>query len=412
MTVFGCLRGTTVGTLQILQSQPKCIGKTLGIFLRNASSFVPKRVLIVAKLTRYHFEKLREPNLNEEEFKNKLLERGSDYDLLFDTYRATKDIENEVAKVLNKFNIEYKKVNRSNISRSDVTWADLVLPIGGDGTFLLAANLIFDNKTPIIGINSYPLHSEGFLMLPSYYTKNISQIFELLKAGQYDTLMRSRIRTTLKGEGIWNPPFHMHEEKHFFGVERFFSNGQLKPANSDQLNERQLPWLALNEAFVAEVFAAKMTTLLIKFDDAENFHRIKSSGICISTGTGSTSWYKAINGISPQLVRQIFDLLDNQTNYTNAEINEICCKFNDSLHFNPEAQNLSYAIRDMNMTKVFPVPKSLQRYNFCKKLTVKSLCFNGGLVLDGGIAVQFNLGTTAEFEIDPEGALRNIILPI
>lgn len=35
---------------------------------------------------------------------------------------------------------------------------------------------------------------------------------------------------------------------------------------------------------------------------------------------------------------------------------------------------------------------------------------NGGLVLDGGIAIQFNLGTTAEFKIDPEGALRSIIL--
>lgn len=28
---------------------------------------------------------------------------------------------------------------------------------------------------------------------------------------------------------------------------RFFSDGQLKPPNSDRLNERQLPWLALNE---------------------------------------------------------------------------------------------------------------------------------------------------------------------
>lgn len=86
---------------------------------------------------------------------------------------------------------------------------------------------------------------------------------------------------------------------------------------------------------MAEVFAAKMSTLLIKFDDEENFYRIKSSGICISTGTGSTSWYKAINAISPQLVRQIFGLLDNNKNYTNADINDICCKFNNSLHFNP-----------------------------------------------------------------------------
>lgn len=101
-----------VGTLQILQSQPTYLRKSLEVFLRNASSFVPKKVLIVAKLTRYCFEKLREPSLNEEQFKNKLLEKGSDYDLLFDTYRATKDIENEVTRILNKLNIEYKKVDR------------------------------------------------------------------------------------------------------------------------------------------------------------------------------------------------------------------------------------------------------------------------------------------------------------
>ncbi|KAL2717679.1 stAR-related lipid transfer protein 3 isoform X2 [Vespula squamosa] len=396
-----------VGTLQILQFQPTYLRKSLGVFLRNASSFVPKRVLIVAKLTRYHFEKLREPYLNEEQFRNKLLERGTDYDLLLDTYRATKDIENEVTKVLKKLKIEYKKVDRSTISRTDVAWADLVFPIGGDGTFLLAANLIFDNKTPILGINSYPSESKGFLMLPSYYTNHVSKIFELLKAGQYDILMRSRIRTTLKGNEIWDPPFHMHEERNFLGVERFFSNGQLKPAKSVPLNERKLPWLALNEAFVAEVLAAKMSTLLVKVDDEEKYYRIKSSGICISTGTGSTSWYKAINSVNPQLVRRIFRLLNDRTNFTDTEIDQICSKFNDSLHFKPEAQNICYAIRDMNVTNVFQVPKNLEQDNFCKKLTVRSLCFNGGLVLDGGIAVQFNLGTTAEFKIDPEGALRS-----
>lgn len=414
MTFLGCLRNTTVGTLQqiCLQSQLTYNRTNFKQFIRNASSFVPKRVLIVSKLTRYNFERLREPGLNEEEFKNKLLRRGSNYESMLSCHHSTKNVESEVVKVLNKLNIEWKKVDRSSISRSDVVWADLILPIGGDGTFLLAANLIFDNKTPIIGINSYPINSEGYLMLPSYYTKNISQIFKLLKAGQYDVLMRSRIRTTLKGEGIWELPFHMHEEGRLVGVERFFSNDQLKPINSDQLNERKLPWLALNEVFAAEVLAAKIGTLLIKFDNEKNFYKIKSSGLCISTGTGSTAWYKAINSISPQLVQQILGLVDDRKNFTDDEINEICTKFNNSLHFNPEGQNLCYAIRDMMVTKVLPVPKTLQRYNICKKLTVKSLCLDGGLVLDGGIAVQFNLGTSAEFEIEPEGALRNLILPI
>lgn len=89
-------------------------------------------------------------------------------------------------------------------------WADLILPIGGDGTFLFSSNLIYNNEKPIVGINSDPSSSEGYLMLPEKYTKDIRLIFELLKAGDYKYLMRSRIRTTLIGEGAWSTPFHMH----------------------------------------------------------------------------------------------------------------------------------------------------------------------------------------------------------
>jgi NAD+ kinase len=96
---------------------------------------------------------------------------------------------------------------------SDFAWADLVIPIGGDGTFLLAANMIFSNKKPIIGINSNPLKSAGYLLLSSRYTDRIPDIFEALKAGYYSILMRRRIRVTLIGEGIWQAPFHMHEKE-------------------------------------------------------------------------------------------------------------------------------------------------------------------------------------------------------
>ncbi|KAK2582624.1 hypothetical protein KPH14_004907 [Odynerus spinipes] len=339
MTVLCYLRRNAVGTLQNFQSRSTYLRKSLRIFLRNASSFIPKRVLIVSKLTRYHFERLRASDLNEEQFKRKLLERGSNYDSLLAGHRATKEVENEVVKVLKKMNIEYKKVDRSTISRSSVMWADLVLPIGGD------------------------------------------------EAGEYSILMRSRIRTTLKGEDIWEPPFHMHEEGRLVGVERFFSADQLQTPSPDQLNQRQLPWLALNEAFVAEILAAKTSTLLMKFDDKENFYKIKSSGLCISTGTGSTSWYKAINSITPQVVQQILSLADSKRNTTDVEIDRICSDFNGSLYMHPEEDKLCYAIRDAMATEVWPVPKCLQRYSSCKKLTVKSLCLDGGLVLDGGIAL-------------------------
>lgn len=94
------------------------------------------------------------------------------------------------------------------------------MPVGGDGTFLLAANLIFDNKKPIMGINSNPKKSEGYLLLPPKYTRNIREIFEMLRAGRYNIVMRRRIRTILKGEEIWKAPFHMHEKGRVAGGER------------------------------------------------------------------------------------------------------------------------------------------------------------------------------------------------
>lgn len=94
------------------------------------------------------------------------------------------------------------------------------MPIGGDGTFLLASNLIFDNQKPVMGINSYPEKSEGYLLLSKKYTNNIPVIFEMLKAGHYNVLMRRRIRITVKGEEIWEAPFHMHEKGRFAGGER------------------------------------------------------------------------------------------------------------------------------------------------------------------------------------------------
>lgn len=109
---------------------------------------------------------------------------------------------------------------RTNLDHSFFTWADLVLPIGGDGTFLLASNLIFNDKKPIMGINSYPEKSEGYLLLSAKYTNAISEIFEKLRAGHYGILMRRRIRITLKGEEIWQPPFHMHEKGRIVGGDR------------------------------------------------------------------------------------------------------------------------------------------------------------------------------------------------
>ena len=99
-------------TLQLLQSPSANVHRNLRFFFRNESSFVPKKVLVVAKLSRYHFEKLREPGLNEAELKLKLLERGSDYDALLASHLANKSVVNQIVQVLRKLNMEYRIIDR------------------------------------------------------------------------------------------------------------------------------------------------------------------------------------------------------------------------------------------------------------------------------------------------------------
>ncbi|XP_018304317.1 NAD kinase 2, mitochondrial [Mycetomoellerius zeteki] len=408
MTVFNYLCGTA-RTLQLLQSPSTHVHRCLLFFFRNEYSFVPKKVLIVAKLSRYHFERLREPELSEAQLKMKLIERGSDYDNMFASHLATKAVENQVIHLLQKMNVEYKVVDRTSLDHSLFTWADLILPIGGDGTFLLASNLIFNNKKPIIGINSYPEKSEGYLLLSAKYTKNILEIFEMLRAGHYSILMRRRIRITLKGENIWQAPFHMHEKGRIVGIDKFYTKERFESKHSLS-KERRLPWLALNEIFMGETLSARTSSLLIKFDEEQEYHKIKGSGLCVSTGTGSTSWYKSIHSLNHQTVREILNLIDTKRPFTNEEIDMICSTFNSSLRFDAGDSKLCYSIRDMIMTNAIPVPKDVHTRGFCRKAIVKSQCFDAGLVLDGGIAVPFNFGTIAEIETFPEDSLRTITL--
>lgn len=58
----------------------------------------------------------------------------------------------------------------------------MVVPSGGDGTFLLAASKVLDNSKPVIGFNSDPNRSEGHLCLPKKYSTDIKEAIERLKA--------------------------------------------------------------------------------------------------------------------------------------------------------------------------------------------------------------------------------------
>lgn len=81
------------------------------------------------------------------------------------------------------------------------------------------------------------------------------------------------------------------------------------------------------------------------------------------------------------------------------------------LYLFTEDSKLCYSIRDMIVNDAMSIPKRIYPRGFCKKITVRSECFDAGLVVDGGIAVPFNFGTIAEIETFPEDSLRTITLP-
>lgn len=70
---------------------------------------------------------------------------------------------------------------RFECSEADVNNADVVVPIGGDGTFLSAASNVLNNKKPVIGFNSDPNRSEGHLCIPKQYSQNVKAAVEKLQ---------------------------------------------------------------------------------------------------------------------------------------------------------------------------------------------------------------------------------------
>lgn len=106
-------------------------------------------------------------------------------------------------------------------------------------------------------------------------------------------MRRSRIRVSLLGSNTnFSRPVDLHETSM-----KSMKNGHLEP---EFLNEAQqqkyqsrvkstIPFLALNEVFIGETLSARVSSLKVRINDSDET-KIKCSGLCVSTGTGSTSW--------------------------------------------------------------------------------------------------------------------------
>lgn len=132
---------------------------------------------------------------------------------------------------------------------------DLLIVLGGDGTFLQGVRLIAPQPVPIIGIN---LGRLGFLTeIP---IEDVPEIFQFLTKGQ----LQVRARTLLTAE--------IHTSK---GTRTSHD--------------------VLNDVVIGKTVMARIIDLIVHID-GEEITRLRADGLIISTPTGSTAYSMAAGG--------------------------------------------------------------------------------------------------------------------
>uniref|UniRef100_A0A6A7FUK4 NAD kinase 2, mitochondrial n=1 Tax=Hirondellea gigas TaxID=1518452 RepID=A0A6A7FUK4_9CRUS len=358
--------------------------------------FNPKKILILTKISRYEFERLMNQQLTEDELKQSLQSRGSDYNMLLHFHNLHKKVEASVSNAFEDAGITTRVVNRLDYTDETIDWADAVVTTGGDGTYLLAASRIQNNDKPVIGFNSDPNRSKGQLCLPEKYSFNVPEAVEKLLKGMFRWQFRSRIRITLIGDQVNEPPVELHDQQLLCPENRYLDiDQQLRKerpikqyvASDDaekELDIRVLPVLALNEVFIGECVSARVSYLELKFDGSEPIKQ-KCSGLIVSTGTGSTSWTYNVNKLTEQSMEQILNIALEETGQGTGGtdpkvVSRITEKFNELLLNDPEDNRLVYTIRDQ---LVSPPQSILARISG----------FNSKEIITGNISSDFDLDT-------------------
>ena len=171
--------------------------------------------------------------------------------------KPTNKVEESTLKIvkntLKRHNINYKIYNREKLNKKMFKNEDLIIAVGGDGTFLKASHFIFD-KTLILGVNSDPRYKEGFFMVAT------KKDFE------------RKFKKVLKNN---------HKTKKLHRLEAY-------------INNKKVSELALNEFYVASKKQHHTARYFLSVRGKKE--RQKSSGVLISTPAGSNAWIKSAGG--------------------------------------------------------------------------------------------------------------------
>ncbi|XP_049882756.1 NAD kinase 2, mitochondrial isoform X2 [Pectinophora gossypiella] len=380
------------------------------------------KCLIVSKVTRYEYEKHAHDDISDGELEKVLRKRGSDYETMLDNHRQQKAFEQGVARSLKCFGIKVEMASRLTYNEDLIKWCDVVVPCGGDGTFLLAASRVRDANKPVIGFNSSPHKSVGRLCLPTWCSNDVKGALQALREGRFRWMRRSRIRTTITCEHklvdtITPVDLHtMHIPRYVHMSRPADSPEVARPPSGvrcadEPLTTKVLPFLALNEVFIGESVTSRVSMLRLQIDNGRWTHT-KSSGLCVTTGTGSTSWHFSINCLRTHSVLELMRILgeefDVKVDASLEKARQVAENYNQKLMFAADSQHLAYSVREYITFEDWPTPRGLRVRDRARSVAVKSHCIDAGLVIDGSVSYPFNDGCEAHLEIHPEDSLMTV----
>jgi NAD kinase len=201
---------------------------------------------------------------------------------------------------------------------------DMIVPIGGDGTFLSCSHFIPNNKKLMFGINSKPSSSVGFLLELKYgpsFEESSTKAMEKIQTGDYEVLHRKRF-------------------------EVFFTSP--KETVKNKIIDENNYLIGLNDLFYGSLSQASTASYLFSIGDEEP-QTIRSTGCLIYTGSGSSAWAYSMNQVSEPVLLSILESLNILPNHQT--INEIQSFLQKKYQFGPGLNKLAFKHREILTVK-------------------------------------------------------------
>lgn len=329
-----------------------------------------RKVLVIRKTSRLVYERQRTGYKKDELLIQKLSERGSDYHGLLQRHEKHESSVKEILRCLQNRGVAVITRKKELIKDEDVRWSDIVIAAGGDGNFLAAASRVPVSNHMVVGINTDPDRSEGYLCVTPSPSCSLEKIVNNILDGKFRSINRQRIRVTIAGE--------------------------------------QLPMFALNEVFIGECDPSQTCYFELSCGEYPA-EKLRNSGLLVYTGTGSTSWAYNANKLSPLQVEQVLSIAQN-LGFTNNSTHlqeiakQVTKSFNETIVFPFNEMKMGYVIREPIRRGVVDA-SSFKCAGYCNRLQVKSRSWDTQLIIDGQYTYKFPNGSKTEFSISPEDSL-------